>query len=221
MSRRFYFHGDLENGVSGQYYCSFCDLFVNRDHFEAVSHRGSHVERFLEDKKNWLALGKKDKARYVRQADAQNLFAHLPRPKKKSSAFYRWLTRQKTRVDPIGDLSREGSSDTDFPRSTDSLTVLLDYLHEQDACSEAIQALVEAHREFKDSTKGQRSLLPSLRFDVLSRDNYQCRLCGATAAEKRLEVDHQVPVAKGGSDDEGNLWTLCFDCNRGKGTKRL
>jgi 5-methylcytosine-specific restriction endonuclease McrA len=31
-----------------------------------------------------------------------------------------------------------------------------------------------------------------------------------------LHVDHRLAVAKGGSNDEGNLWTLCDRCNLGK-----
>lgn len=64
----------------------------------------------------------------------------------------------------------------------------------------------------------------SARFNVLKRDQYRCRLCGVAARDGdhvRLEVDHIVARSKGGTDDEINLWTLCFACNRGKGTKDL
>lgn len=63
----------------------------------------------------------------------------------------------------------------------------------------------------------------SKRFRVLQRDGYRCQLCGRTAAHDgvRLEVDHKHPRAKGGSDHMGNLWTLCFDCNRGKSDRLI
>ncbi len=32
----------------------------------------------------------------------------------------------------------------------------------------------------------------------------------------KLEVDHIMPVSRGGSDDISNLQLLCFECNRGK-----
>jgi hypothetical protein len=35
----------------------------------------------------------------------------------------------------------------------------------------------------------------------------------------RLEIEHIVPIAKGGSDEEGNLWLACPLCNRHKGDK--
>lgn len=55
------------------------------------------------------------------------------------------------------------------------------------------------------------------RFKVLKRDGYRCQLCGRSAQDGiELEIDHKVPRAKNGSSKMSNLWTLCFDCNRGK-----
>jgi len=34
-----------------------------------------------------------------------------------------------------------------------------------------------------------------------------------------LEVEHIIPTAAGGSDDEENLWLSCTACNRYKGTQ--
>lgn len=61
-----------------------------------------------------------------------------------------------------------------------------------------------------------------LRFDILSRDRYKCQLCGLMAEDDvELEVDHKIPVAKGGTNDPDNLWTLCTTCNSGKSDKDL
>jgi hypothetical protein len=63
---------------------------------------------------------------------------------------------------------------------------------------------------------------PGMRFEVMRRDNYRCCLCGKAAQDGiKLEIDHKVPVAKGGETTTENLWVLCFDCNRGKGTSDL
>lgn len=71
--------------------------------------------------------------------------------------------------------------------------------------------------------KEQRRLMTKkLRDSVKSRDNYTCRYCGnSTYIEPNLllEVDHIVPVAKGGCTVEDNLQTLCWKCNRSKGSK--
>jgi hypothetical protein len=57
---------------------------------------------------------------------------------------------------------------------------------------------------------------PRTRFLILERDGFTCQCCGASAPEARLEVDHRLPVSKGGGNHETNLWTLCEPCNRGK-----
>ena len=45
-------------------------------------------------------------------------------------------------------------------------------------------------------------------------------LCGASANDGvKLEVDHIVPVSKGGKSTMDNLQTLCERCNRGKRDK--
>jgi hypothetical protein len=36
-----------------------------------------------------------------------------------------------------------------------------------------------------------------------------------------LEIDHVIPVVDGGGDNEENLVTACFDCNRGKAAESL
>lgn len=61
----------------------------------------------------------------------------------------------------------------------------------------------------------------SVRFEILTRDGYRCRYCGATAQDCRLEVDHVVSVYRGGADDPSNLVTACQDCNAGKSDRAL
>lgn len=55
-----------------------------------------------------------------------------------------------------------------------------------------------------------------LRHEIFRRDNHTCQSCGAKAPNVKLEPDHVIPVALGGSDDPSNLQTLCEDCNAGK-----
>ena len=69
---------------------------------------------------------------------------------------------------------------------------------------------------------GQRSSLPAgLRFKILKRDGYRCQLCGRSTIRDavKLYVDHRIARANGGGDEDENLWTLCQDCNLGKGDK--
>jgi hypothetical protein len=59
------------------------------------------------------------------------------------------------------------------------------------------------------------------RFEVFKRDDFTCRYCGRKSPDVILEVDHIVPRADGGSDDEMNLLTSCWECNSGKSDKPL
>ena len=82
-------------------------------------------------------------------------------------------------------------------------------------------AAVERHTKSQTAKRSQglqRRVSPRLRFQILKRDGYGCQICGATAADDvRLHVDHKVALAKGGTNDPSNLWTLCAPCNLGKG----
>jgi 5-methylcytosine-specific restriction endonuclease McrA len=62
----------------------------------------------------------------------------------------------------------------------------------------------------------RKTISLKIRLLILERDGYKCQLCGKTAKDTHLEVDHKIPVAKGGTDSLDNLWTLCIECNRGK-----
>ena len=57
-----------------------------------------------------------------------------------------------------------------------------------------------------------------MRYEVLKRDR-RCVLCGAGRDDEMLQVDHIVPRSKGGSNDIGNLQTLCSECNLGKSNR--
>lgn len=59
----------------------------------------------------------------------------------------------------------------------------------------------------------------ALRSAVFLRDDFTCRYCGARGV--RLEADHVIPVARGGTTCMENLATACFPCNRSKGSKLL
>ncbi len=56
-----------------------------------------------------------------------------------------------------------------------------------------------------------------LRYEILDRDGYRCRSCGATPGDgRRLQVHHTTPVADGGDNSSENLETLCDDCHAGR-----
>lgn len=59
-------------------------------------------------------------------------------------------------------------------------------------------------------------LTKKLRYKILRRDGFRCVVCGEV---ERLEIDHILPVAKGGATEETNLRTLCRRCNQLKSDK--
>ncbi len=56
-----------------------------------------------------------------------------------------------------------------------------------------------------------------IRFAIYQRDGYRCKKCGASNKTAFLEIDHIIPIAKGGKSTYDNLQTLCSDCNYEKG----
>lgn len=56
-----------------------------------------------------------------------------------------------------------------------------------------------------------------MRFSIYQRDGYRCRKCGVSQRYTQLEVDHIIPIAKGGKSTYNNLQTLCHKCNTKKG----
>ena len=73
--------------------------------------------------------------------------------------------------------------------------------------------------------KEQRLLMTKkLRDHIKDRDNFTCCNCqNSIHVEPNLllEIDHIIPVSKGGCTVEENLQTLCWKCNRAKSNKIL
>ena len=64
-----------------------------------------------------------------------------------------------------------------------------------------------------------------LRNEILERNGYTCRLCGAgpddpdpfdASRKVRLHVDHIIPLSQEGQNDPENLRVLCSACNQGR-----
>ncbi|MCU1407211.1 MAG: hypothetical protein JWQ43_3514 [Glaciihabitans sp.] len=92
--------------------------------------------------------------------------------------------------------------------------------------TKTIDALVEKLSEkirFGKSAAGQRALMTTkLRGHIKTRDGHACKYCAVSIAMEPnllLEVDHIIPVSKGGLSTIENLQTLCWRCNRTKSNK--
>ena len=73
--------------------------------------------------------------------------------------------------------------------------------------------------------KEQRTMMTKkLREAIKTRDDFTCCNCGNSTHKEPnllLEIDHIIPVSKGGRTEETNLQTLCWKCNRTKSNKIL
>jgi len=67
------------------------------------------------------------------------------------------------------------------------------------------------------------SVSKKLRFEIFERDDFTCQYCGRNPLDHNvvLEIDHAISKKDDGEDDEENLVTSCFDCNRGKSKKSV
>ena len=182
--------------------------FLQANNMDAGSSNGFDFYRLLQE-----YIKNEEKRKQINQIVQANI------PEK--SDFYLWLGKQLQRDDPIGDLARDVYDDGNHPKAEGDLVNLHGYLRSVNAISEAHCALDEAFELFKSSPK-KRNVSLKMRFLVFKRDEYTCKLCGHDASDGvKLEVDHKTPISKGGNNDIENLWTLCFDCNRGKRHRTL
>jgi diadenosine tetraphosphate (Ap4A) HIT family hydrolase len=72
------------------------------------------------------------------------------------------------------------------------------------------------------SVEDTQTVSGELRYAVLKRAGVHCELCGVSADQRALEVEHILPKQDGGSDELENLQALCSRCsaykNAGDGT---
>jgi 5-methylcytosine-specific restriction endonuclease McrA len=60
-----------------------------------------------------------------------------------------------------------------------------------------------------------------LYFRVTRKGGGACHYCGRRPPEVAIEVDHLIPVSRGGTNDFENLVPACRECNRSKGAQLL
>lgn len=82
-------------------------------------------------------------------------------------------------------------------------------------CAPAEWILTDLLERFGDR-KERKPMCKKKATAILHKYNFTCVKCGSS---DRLQVDHIVPVRKGGKDEMDNLQILCQPCNLRKGTK--
>ena len=58
-----------------------------------------------------------------------------------------------------------------------------------------------------------------IRKDLYRRQQGRCLYCGSRQRMDLMDIDHKVPLARGGSNQRNNLQLLCRTCNVRKGAR--
>jgi len=130
-----------------------------------------------------------------------------------------WV-REYHKFKELGDREFEAELKTTNPQVVIGVKQTLSYARD----------VIDAHSRQGQSPEGKTptqewianeraKLTAGLRYLILKRDGFRCCKCGKSQADAnyvRLEVDHKIPVSQWGRTIEGNLETLCRDCNQGK-----
>jgi len=59
------------------------------------------------------------------------------------------------------------------------------------------------------------------RKNIYKRDGNRCQYCGKKFKQEDLNLDHVIPVSRGGKDNWYNVVCSCVSCNLRKGNKTL
>ena len=88
-------------------------------------------------------------------------------------------------------------------------------------CEEKMQSFIEQRGlSIWDHRMLDTNAVPdSVRYQVLKSANGKCQLCGVSAQDAVLHVDHITPRSKGGSNEIDNVQCLCEQCNLGKSNR--
>jgi hypothetical protein len=102
--------------------------------------------------------------------------------------------------------------------------LLYKFVDQDESIGKAVSLIAEAIAIRQEKEKGKRTTkqtrrdakarYDSLFVDVGRRDGFLCAVCGHAGND--LQLDHIIPVAKGGTNDLGNLQLLCPPCNLAK-----
>lgn len=193
-----------------KYLCKYFDFKPNEENLQHIQNLGEQVSRFLNAKRNLDSryhriMNSIQPPRFILKYYKNELLELIE--VKLPHISFKFPTYTFQYVSAGGNSSQT----TSITLNEQTIELLIEYMDEQ--------------VKYKKSAKAQRSLMTKkLREYIKRRDNYTCQSCSASTAKQDLlllEVDHIIPVAKGGLSTEDNLQTLCWKCNRTKSDKIL
>ncbi len=85
--------------------------------------------------------------------------------------------------------------------------------------------MIKVQLEKRRSYKHKVSFMPHERIEILERDNWKCQICGCLVHDEiindelKANIDHIIPISKGGNSEINNLQVLCRTCNLSKSNR--
>jgi hypothetical protein len=83
---------------------------------------------------------------------------------------------------------------------------------------ESIRDAVDAKIDKRDYKKRRNRIRYNRRDIILALDENKCQYCGKYVEGKEAEIDHILPLEKGGNEELENQVTSCTRDNKGMGT---
>ena len=85
---------------------------------------------------------------------------------------------------------------------------------------ELIRIVLLTRRNERRIRPTERTAWPKgLKRELMRRQDNTCVYCGYRRIASSLDIDHIIPVARGGSNDPSNLQVICRPCNQRKGVQ--
>ena len=69
-----------------------------------------------------------------------------------------------------------------------------------------------------ENTFKRKHFSPSDRLQIYRKTRGHCYMCGEFIDYDKFEIEHRIPLAKGGTNDMNNLFCSCHTCNNLKGS---
>jgi 5-methylcytosine-specific restriction endonuclease McrA len=98
--------------------------------------------------------------------------------------------------------------------------VIIEHYDDWEVHSPSVTMKVPALAITKDYHSFQKGVQFS-RQNLYLRDLFQCQYCCETLEPNQLNIDHVIPLSKGGKTNWENCVTSCIPCNSRKGSKTI
>ena len=177
-----------------------------------------YIDRFLCDNKNWRLLIKhKEKIenwKYNTEIYLQTCKLKKRRTKQYNhildddGAFIFRTIRKQTRY------KQKNYIKTPYIVSIPNSEVAVNWIWLKNRYAQLKEINFEATLKDYFSKKQRKLMTKSLREQIAKRDNYTCQICGKYMPDEvGLQIDHIIPISKGGKTIPSNLQVLCSKCN--------